>query len=157
MATGDLDPFEQLLRSHRRLEERLTDLPVAAKDLDGPRRAEALAYIEDTLAWMGRAVRRHEEDEERSLFPRLRGRPELDALINKLAGEHQLHEQLQAELGAVAATDAARARALVDELTAVYATHIREEETELFPGARTVLLPEELAAICTEMDARRGR
>jgi len=158
MATADQrDPFDQLLRSHRRLEERLTDLPVAAADLAGPRRDEALAYIEDTLAWMGRAVRRHEDDEETSLFPRLAGRSEIEPLIRKLAEEHKLHEKLQDELRAVAATDAARAKTIVDELVAAYATHIKEEEEQLFPAARTLLAPADLAAMAAEMDARRGR
>jgi hemerythrin-like domain-containing protein len=159
MATGDRhnDPFEQLLRSHRRLEERLTDLPAAAADLAGPRHDEALAYVLDTVAWMGRAVRRHEDDEEQSLFPRLKGHAELDALIRQLSDEHALHEKLQEELSRVAAADPARARTLVAELKDAYATHINEEESRLFPAARTVLGPDELAQIAAEMDARRGR
>src|SRR6476659_10634378 len=97
MAMGS-DPFEQLFRSHRRLEARLADLPVAAEDLAGPKLAEALAWISETAAWMNRAVRRHEEDEERSLFPRLAGRPELAASLRMLADEHRAHEQLHARL-----------------------------------------------------------
>jgi hemerythrin-like domain-containing protein len=155
MATATTDPFDRLLRSHRRLEERLRDLPLAAQDLDGPRRDEALAYVLETVAWMERAVKRHEDDEEKSLFPRLAGRAEVEALIARLSEEHRTHERLQEELRLAAPDDPDRARVLVRELQAAYATHIKEEETLLFPAARALLPPEVLAQIGAEMEARR--
>ena len=154
MATTDT-VFGQLERSHRRLEERLDDLPRAAADLDGPKHDEALAYILDTVAWMERAVRRHEEDEEQSLFPRLGGRG-LDGLMQALADEHQRHERLQAKLAQASQLPAAEVRGIVDELVEAYRRHIDEEERELFPAAKQALDAGALDEIAAEMEARRA-
>jgi len=150
------DPFDQLLRSHRRLEERLEGLTLAAADLDTPKSAEAREYITETLAWIERAVRRHEEDEERSLFPRLAHLPELAAPIATLSGEHRHHEQLAAALGPALA-DPAAARAIVSQLRDAYRAHIELEERTLFPAARAALDAAGRAALSAEMNARRGR
>jgi hemerythrin-like domain-containing protein len=106
---------------------------------------------------MQRAVRRHEEDEERSLFPRLAGRPELVEPLRRLAEEHRSHEQLHARLAQAAALPADEVKAVVQALVAAYRSHIEEEETILFPAARAALDASTLAEIQTEMDARRGR
>jgi hemerythrin-like domain-containing protein len=151
------DAFEQLLRSHRRLEERLADLPVAAEDLAGPKREQALAWIGETAAWMNRAVRRHEEDEERSLFPRLAGRPELAPSLSKLADEHRAHERLHARLAQAETLPPEEVKTVVRELVAAYRRHIEEEEQVLFPAARAALDDAALAEMQAEMDARRGR
>jgi hemerythrin-like domain-containing protein len=151
------DAFEQLLRSHRRLEERLADLPRAAADLAGERRADALAWLGETAAWMNRAVRRHEEDEERSLFPRLAGRPELDPLLVRLADEHRKQEALQARLARVAELPVDEVQEIVRALVESYRAHIDEEEQQLFPAARALLDEAALTAMQAEMDARRGR
>lgn len=150
------DPFEQLLRSHRRLEERLDDLRRAAFDLCGEHHEEALAYIDETVQWMERSVRRHEEDEEKSLFPRLRGMRELERLVAQLAEEHRAQERLASEL-AEARDDRARTMEIARLLSESYGRHIRAEEDELFPIARARLEPADLQAMQAEMQARRGK
>jgi hemerythrin-like domain-containing protein len=147
------DPFEQLLRSHRRLEERLADMTRAAADLEAPK---AVEFLRDSLAWMDRAVRRHEDDEEQSLFPRLSGRPELAACIATLTAEHRTQERLQRELAA-AIPDRARCVDLVGQLNQAYTRHIREEEDHLFPAARAFVDGDDRHALAKEMAARRGR
>ena len=55
--------------------------------------------------------------------------------------------------------DVAGERALAEsarELDALYRAHIRREEDELFPAARTSLTPEILAVMAQEMADRRG-
>jgi hemerythrin-like domain-containing protein len=148
------DPFEQLLRSHRRLEERLEDLRRAAFDLGSPHDAEARAFVDETLEWMERAVRRHEEDEERSLFPRLHA--DLAPLIARLSEEHRAQERLAATL-AETRGDRARTMEAARLLSESYARHIRAEEDELFPAARAQLDAAALAAMHAEMQSRRGR
>ena len=150
------DPFEQLYRSHRRLEERLEDLRRAAFDLGGEHDGEALAFIDETVAWMERSVRRHEEDEEKSLFPRLRGMRELERLVAQLSEEHRALERLHSQL-AEARADRARTMEIARLLSESYARHIRAEEDELFPIARARLEPADLAAIQGELQSRRGR
>lgn len=149
------DPFAQLERSHRRLEERLDDLVRAGDDP---------AILRDVAAFFARAVRRHEDDEERSLFPRLAGRPELATVLERLAREHRDHEALHAKLDDVVrmldAGEAAPLReveALSDALVRAYRVHIDDEEREVFPAARAILGAPELEAMVREMQERRGR
>jgi hemerythrin-like domain-containing protein len=141
------DPFEMLLRCHRRLEERLQDL-AAAKDREA---------VEEVAHFFGRAVVRHEADEENSLFPRLKG---CDAVVAALRAEHREHEKLQDEVREIAAGwpgSQSRLQGLVARLRTAYAAHIEREEKELFPEARKQLGDEVLAEILREMDSRRGR
>ncbi len=150
------DPFEQLLRSHRRLEERLEDMSRAAADLGTPKQDEALTFLETSMAWMDRAVTRHEQDEETSLFPRLVTHAGLAECLKTLTAEHrrqeELKEQLRREL-----RQPGRAALLVRELHQAYARHIKEEEDVLFPAARRLLDAAALSALAMEMANRRGR
>ncbi len=152
------DPFAQLTRSHRRLEERLDDLTRASAS--APLDVE---LVRDVAGFFARAVRRHEEDEERSLFPRLAARAELAPILERLAREHREHEALHARLDAIVADleagkVAARALdAVADALMRAYRTHIEDEERHLFPAARAALDATAIAEISAEMDARRGR
>lgn len=150
------DPFEQLERNHRRLEERLAELGRAAADASGPNRKEALAAMEDVLAFFDRSVRRHEADEEASLFPRLKEHAELAQTISELAREHQQQAALYAALDE-GYQDPATAVELAARLDAAYRAHILTEERVLFPAARKLLDPETLSTIASEMQARRGR
>jgi hemerythrin-like domain-containing protein len=148
------DPFDQLARSHRRLEETLDDLQRASDDPDALRNA---------AAFFARNVRRHEEDEEKSLFPRLASNPALAPVLERLAEEHRAHEALHARLDAFVqeldrgSTPATRdVDALADALARAYRGHIDVEERELFPAARAALSASDVEAMGSEMDARRG-
>jgi hemerythrin-like domain-containing protein len=143
------DPFEMLERCHRRLEETLDRLRTPSRqDLD-----EALAFVD-------RAVKRHEDDEEQSLFPRLSRVPQLAGLLDRLTIQHRdqtaLVEELRAQLGA-AKPDEARLRDVVERLDAAYRQHINIEERELFPAAKAALDADDLGGMASEMEARRGR
>jgi hemerythrin-like domain-containing protein len=148
------DPIAQLERSHRRLEERLAELRGGDPDA-----------VLDAIAWFERSVTRHEEDEERSLFPRLAGEPALERTLRTLAVEHVAHRELHEKLRALAepwpgraptAEERAELTRLVAELDEAYRRHIALEERELFPAARR-LEADELAGIAAEMAARRPR
>jgi iron-sulfur cluster repair protein YtfE (RIC family) len=163
------DPFAQLERSHRRLEERLDELRDAARD--GAPTADALETLRGVAAYFARAVPRHEEDEEKSLFPRLAASSAGDALAPLLARvteEHRAHEGLHARLASLVAEREASASGvpsqalasaleeLAEALIRAYHTHVDEEERVLFPAARAALDDAAKAAIAHEMDARRG-
>jgi len=143
------DPFEMLERCHRRLEETLDRLRT-------PSRQE----LDEALAFIDRAVKRHEDDEEQSLFPRLSRVPQLAGLLDRLTIQHRdqtaLVEELRAQLGA-AKPDEARLRDVVERLDAAYRQHINIEERELFPAAKAALDADDLGGMASEMEARRGR
>ena len=119
----------------------------------------------DVCAFFARQVRRHEEDEERSLFPRLEGpgaNAALRAVLERLSREHREHEALHARLedavaGRFEGDVWAELAAIADLLTRAYRAHIEEEETHLFPAARALLTSDALEAMSAEMAARRGR
>lgn len=123
----------------------------------------ALRSVADFLSHQ---VVRHEEDEERSLFPRLRqlADPDIDVWIARLEAEHRAHEALGARLErAVDAvdrdelTDASVLADAAEALVAAYDAHIALEERELFPRAEQLLPVEQRSAILTEMMERRAR
>jgi hemerythrin-like domain-containing protein len=156
-------PFAQLERSHRRLEERLGELAQLSEDARGGR--VDVGALADIAAFFARAVRRHEEDEEVSLFPRLRELGVAADLLERLANEHREHEALHARLDrAIDGLDRdppdagaiEEVRATADALTAAYRTHIEDEEKALFPAARAALDGDAIDAITREMSERRG-
>lgn len=151
-----IDPFSQLERCHRRLEEACVALEEAVPKRD-------IETIGDVAAFLGRQIRRHEDDEDGSLFPRLEalGATDLSPALARLHTEHALHEQLRQQL-----EDALSGRvddpwkALGDvsaELIQSYRAHIALEESAVFPVAREKLGADDLAAMRSEMEARRGR
>ncbi len=155
------DAFDQLERSHRRLEERLLELEEAADALEAGRdREQAHDTARGVAAWFARAGVRHEADEEASLFPRLEVRGIASALCARLREEHRAQAELWDEvtrlLGA-AALDAVALGKVARALFRSYAAHVRAEEDELFPAARAALTPSDLAEMLEEMAERRGR
>ena len=140
------DPMDQLERSHRKLEERISEL--ARSPADAEARADFFGFLE-------RSVRRHEDDEEASLFPRLAHVAELAATIATLRQEHQAQAELQRVLRD--ANDAPSAGLALEALRAAYARHITLEESVLFPAARRALDEDAMRAMMVEMQARRGR
>ncbi len=138
-----------LERCHRRLEETLATLATPSRQA-----------LDEALAFIDRAIRRHEDDEEQSLFPRLVRVPQLAPLLDRLTVQHRdqtaLVEELRSLLEA-ARPDEARLRDVVARLTAAYRQHIAVEERELFPAAKAALDADDLGGMASEMESRRGR
>ncbi len=153
------DPFVQLERSHRRLEDACDALSIAARDRD-------IETVTNICAFFARQVRRHEEDEELSLFPRLTSAG-ARAIIEGLAREHREHEALHARLERAASGRSeegetprdqwSEIETIAEELRRRYRVHIEREEKELFPTARQLLSPGALDEVLKEMSTRRGR
>lgn len=145
------DPFEMLERCHRRLEETLATLA-------GP--SPSRQALDEALAFIDRAVKRHEDDEEQSLFPRLARVPQLAGLLDRLTVQHRdqtaLIDELRMLLDAPT-PDNARLVDVVARLDAAYRAHITVEERELFPAAKAALDADDLGGMASEMDSRRGR
>ena len=155
-------------RSHRRLEERLSELQQAAGAIVRERTAGGeMAAIEGALVFLEGSAARHEADEEESLFPRLRAAPgggDIAPLLDDLAAEHILHRHLVAQLRSLRngwpdtgpdAAGAASLAILVNEMARQYRSHVEHEERELMPAARERLGQADREAILGEMDRRR--
>jgi hemerythrin-like domain-containing protein len=140
------DPFEQLARCHRKLEERIEDLARTPGDPD---------VRADFFGFLDRSIRRHEDDEELSLFPRLADVEELAGTIAMLREEHRAQGDLQRVLRE-ALDEPSMIRAL-DALRASYARHLHLEESVLFPAAKKALSEDAVRTMMDEMQARRGR
>jgi hemerythrin-like domain-containing protein len=138
-----------LERCHRRLEETLATLATPSRQA-----------LDEALAFIDRAVRRHEDDEEQSLFPRLARVPQLAPLLDRLTVQHRDQTALVEELRALLADarpDEGRLRDVVTRLSDAYRQHIKMEERELFPAAKAALDADDLGGMASEMEARRGR
>lgn len=156
-------PIEHLVACHRRIEQRLDTLVNAADHIEANRPA-ALAAIAASLHFLDTSGTLHTEDEERSLFPRLRPRlasAEI-AFLDSLEAQHDEAESIYAELKQLrpdddsSASRVAKYRACAEQLRALYREHIRSEDQILTEMARRSLDESEITAITKEMRERRA-
>jgi hemerythrin-like domain-containing protein len=148
-----IDPLAQLLRSHRRLEEACAALEEAIAHHD-------LETAIEVAAFFGRQGRRHEQDEELSLFPRIRENRDLAPTLVRLEAEHADHAHLVVQLENTLAGRGdgdlwASLPAIAGALVASYREHIDLEEREVFPLAERVLDDKARASMHAEMQSRR--
>ncbi|MFO1316444.1 MAG: hemerythrin domain-containing protein [Burkholderiales bacterium] len=161
-APGFDDPLGVLRACHRRIERQLATLgrlrrhlPEHHADHDARTAATAILRYFDT------AAANHHADEEQSLFPRLlRVAPDMASLATALEREHEALAarwmRMRPLLSAIVARSGAYLPAKgVAELCDAYASHIAREEGELLPRAAEALSAADLAAIGSEMAARR--
>jgi hemerythrin-like domain-containing protein len=152
------DAVDDLLACHVRIRR---FVEVAARLAGGPEAqlAEAAAAVH---RYFSVALPLHAEDEDLSLTPRLAGASrEIDDTLGEMASEHRRIEELLAELlphwSAVVSTPAPLLASGASRLGALFGPHLEREERVLFPAARTLLSPAELAALRSEIRARRAR
>jgi hemerythrin-like domain-containing protein len=166
-------PLALMSDCHRRIESflvvfgRVLDR-YASRDLDG----EAANALRTAQRYFREAAPRHTEDEEDSLFPRLRelDRDDLRELLeaaDRLERQHDeaqhLHASLDArvdrwlEAGRLSDRDARSLASDLQSLDRLYTEHIAFEDEVLFPAAERVLGHAALRRIGEEMAARRGR
>ena len=166
------NPLGLLQDCHRRIERFLgVIVKVIATTRGSHLDDEQRTALETALRYFREAAPKHTEDEEVSLFPRLRdrgGEAAADAFraLDRLEADHVTakawHEELDAlgqrwlSAGLLDGQDSARFRELADQLAALYEGHIDVEDNELFPKAHKVLTAEHLSAIGREMATRRG-
>lgn len=151
---------------HRRIERFFAQLQsLSERSRDGDLSDPDRQTLETALNYLDQAARRHTEDEEQSLFPRLRRHAAL-AELDRLESDHQhavlRHQELD-QLGRrwladgrLSTMDSGRLREVVTELTTTYADHIRCEDERVFVLAAQLLTPAELAQIGEEMAQRRA-
>lgn len=151
-------PLDHLKACHRRIEERLELMERAAAHLE-TNRQEALAAFESAFRFMDTAGMLHTEDEEMSVFPRLKTRLERGEL-SYLAGlehdhteAHRLYTELKATYSASGPVE--QVAGLVSRLTTLYRSHIASEDQVLQEYAAQHLDDADLRSIAAEMKARR--
>lgn len=164
------DPTGLLSDCHRRIESFLATLEVAADRLDTPLTAETRSALDAALRYFREAAPKHTADEEESLFPRLRqmDHPELGPALENLAvleKDHRWAESLHDRVdtlgrkylsqGPLSPSEVGEFREALARLKAMYAEHIRVEDTVVFPAAARLLPESARSAIAGEMAARR--
>ena len=161
------DPLGLFLECHTRIRRFLA---VAERLASPPPDATAEMIAEgaaDVRRYFSVALPLHEQDEERSLAPRLAGKLSggAAAALDALAGDHRELEELVGALDrrwrelAGEPERIGTIRSILVEptarLRALFEAHLAEEEDVLLPAALAVLTPDELAAIRREAEARR--
>jgi pyridoxamine 5'-phosphate oxidase len=167
------NPLGLLVHCHERIETQLSVLERAADILragDIRSLPRLFAAIDGACAHFATPGVKHTEDEEVSLFPRLRERggtagQDAVAAMAELESQHRRGEQLHAEFdglvgnlprdGSADASDLDRFSSVVTELTTLYRPHILLENNFVFPVAAEVLPASEIQALGEEMRARR--
>jgi hemerythrin-like domain-containing protein len=147
------DPVARLGNTHRRMTEELVALETAAKA--GDRQG-----LDMGLDFFASAAKRHHEDEEASLFPRLRGDAGLVPLLDGLATEHREHEEGRRDIEELVRgnADTLAIAASVARFVGMVRAHIEKEDRELLPAAERMLDAETREAVAEEMrERRRGR
>ncbi len=161
-------PIEHLIACHRRIEQRLETLINAAGHM-GNDRAAALEAIRKSLEFLDTSGVLHTQDEEVSLFPRLR--PKLSsseaAFVDSLEAQHVEAGAAYADLKQLAVMLASPDDATADSiasygdcagrLRALYRDHILAEDEILTALAKRSLGESEISDISREMRARRAK
>jgi hemerythrin-like domain-containing protein len=167
------DPLGLMSHCHRKIEGYLAGLATSGEKLLGgstEERAEGFRLIDAAREHFAVRGSKHTEDEEISLFPRLReygGHEAEDALkaLAALETEHRVAEGVHSEFdelierlardGSATMKEIDLFNELVTELTDLYRPHIRIEDEIIFPTASRVMPSDVLLLIGEEMRARR--
>ena len=163
--SADTDDLRGLLLAcHRRIRAFSALAVTLATVADAPMRQRE-ETCERLIRYFSEALPLHARDEEESVARRLRGRdPALDEALRRMGDEHQAHgASLAALLRGWAALrerpdDPALRLALVDpaiELRDAFETHLRDEETLVFPHLATLSKAERDEAV-RELRGRRS-
>jgi hemerythrin-like domain-containing protein len=166
------NPIGLLSDCHRRIERFLDVLLGITREAGGQELSQEQRTALDTaLRYFRVAAPKHTDDEEQSLFPRLRelDNPEIRSLlarVDSLEDDHVrangLHQQAdrlgQAWLndGRLSSEQAARLTETLANLSSLYREHIGIEDHEIFPAAAAALSAADRTAIGSEMATRRG-
>ncbi|MCX5115375.1 hemerythrin domain-containing protein [Streptomyces sp. NBC_00378] len=129
------DVIAELAADHRELEDLFSQIEL--QPVDHPRRRELADRLTAELV-------RHTVAEERHLYPAVREHvPHGAALADKELADHARVEQMLRDLEDLSVGDP-QFNDTIAKLKLEVASHVREEEHELFPKLAAAILPEEL-------------
>lgn len=143
------DPIHRFEEEHEVALAALTRLEGAAEALRNGEPVEShFAIVREVHGLLCSAVRQHNEDEERALFPVLGE----DAPLGPFLAEHGTLWKLEEDLAAsVDRGDRERVAHVALEIVDLLRTHIQRENDVLFPMARALLGPEGLAIVARRL------
>jgi hemerythrin-like domain-containing protein len=165
------EPLRLLADCHRRIEMFLGVLEKLATGAETALTPDRRDALERAVTYFAEAAPHHTEDEEDSLFPRMRtsesprltdALAELDALEADHVSASALHEGVERlcrdwlRLGSLASRNADTLCKMLGELSHTYTRHIDIEERVVFAAAADVLDTKALTEIGREMADRRG-
>lgn len=166
------EPLGLLSDCHRRIEKFLEILRTVSLRRQGAALdSEERQALGSALEYFRRAAPRHTQDEEESLFPRLRGVADARVAaalrdLQRLEADHQAAEAMHAEVDRLVMrwleadrlpeNGAAELTRLLSRLRELYREHIALEDERVFPLAAETLSPEQVREVGGEMAARRG-
>jgi hemerythrin-like domain-containing protein len=166
--SGFDDPLGMLRDCHRRIERFLHVLcVVAAQASSRSLNKEESAAVTAALHYFREGGRRHNADEEESLFPRLcAAQPDdFQANLAHLEDDHRqterLHQRVEAfyrewiDSATLSSSEHQALLSATSELQRIYTEHIRLEESIVFPHAAQTLDKTAIAVIGSEFQARR--
>jgi hemerythrin-like domain-containing protein len=166
--SGFDDPLGMLQDCHRRIERFLQILCQVATQASGRSiNEEETTAVTAALHYFQEGGRRHNADEEESLFPRFRAAEPDDsqAGLARLEDDHrhteQLHQRVEElyrewiDSSALSSGDQQALLSATLKLERIYTEHIHTEESIVFPHAARVLDKAAIAAIGSEFQARR--
>lgn len=166
--SGFDDPLGMLEDCHRRIERFLHILCLVAEQASGrPLSEEESAAVTAALHYFQEGGRRHNADEEESVFPRLRAadlnRSQAD--LAHLEDDHRrtenLHQRVESlyrkwiDTSAFSGEEQQALLSATSVLQRIYKEHIHMEESIVFPRAAQVLDKAAIAAIGSEFQVRR--
>jgi hemerythrin-like domain-containing protein len=170
--SGFDDPFGLLSDCHRRIERFMGLLSTLSIQFEGQRlTSEAAEAITTVLRYFRDAAPKHTQDEEESLFPRVRARgctaaQRILLRVRELEQDHHDATAWHAELDALGCRwvshgtlnedEFERLQDLVAMLHRLYHEHIEVEDQYVFPAARSLLSRDEILEMGREMARRRG-
>lgn len=163
---GFEDPIGMLTDCHRRIEQFLGILCVVAERARGrAMTGEESAAVQAAVTYFRVGGKRHNADEEESLFPRMRAAGdtedtgELEHDHRDAAALHAHAEDLYADWLAQGSLDAEKQdqlAAATEGLKQLYTEHIEREEKVVFPRAARTLNADAMAEMGREFKARRA-
>jgi hemerythrin-like domain-containing protein len=164
-------PLGLLSDCHRRIEHFLGMMINVLERSNGGQNSMTTSErdaLEAALKYFEVAAPRHTQDEEHSLFPRLRASQQPEALaamarIESLEQDHERADAMHAQVHRICrqwldgfTPPDRQLHQLLHDLRELYAHHIQLEDSELFPLAARLLSGEQLTEIGQEMARRRG-
>jgi hemerythrin-like domain-containing protein len=152
--------FENLVHAHAQIEERLQELERAADGLTDPARVPAaLEAMKGVLEFFATFGVDHNDDEEKTLFPRLKSVPGFAQMLEAFDFQHKMAETEQrallARVQGFAPGKERGLRELAHRFAEVQRAHILAEERALFPLAEKNLPRRVLVEMSEEL--RSGR
>jgi len=167
--SGFDDPLGMLTDCHRRIEHFLNILCVVVERARGRMLSqEEIGSIEASIHYFRVGGKRHNADEDESLFPRLRREGDASTLkdLESLEHDHQTADRLHATAealylkwissGLFTEQEYAELHSCTLSLRQLYRDHIRIEEQVVFPRAAQLLDRDTIRAIGDEFRQRRA-